>query len=287
MTLRKPPSDCMKNKREGLFNMDNRNNFEEIKEYKKQIKELFKETVAPELYDNWVHTFDIECIRGKKVFIAYFGTPRVKKFKRQCKKALKRCVRSILGKRKKIKIIKRKMKKVVKAKKNKKITAVRFFITGMIFVCFAIAIIILLGNYIDNRKFRETFYSVSSIKVNSQLRVIQLSDLHSCSYGKSNKQLLERIEELQPDIIICTGDIVDDVKDDFDYAVALAGELSKIAPSYYVYGNNVVEGIYDFKLNEKELDKEFGFKKDNRDETALLEIPDSFEEKLEISIFEP
>lgn len=262
--------------------MDKGYKFEEIEQYKKQIKELFKEMIAPELYDDWVDTFEIENIRGKKVFVAYYGTSRrVKKFKKQCKKVLKRCVRSITGKRNKIKIIKRKRQKLVNAKSKKNVRAVRFFVTGMFFVCFAIAIIIIMGNYIGNRNFRETFYSASSIKVNNQLRVIQLSDLHTCSYGENNQQLLKRIEELEPDIIICTGDIVDYVKDDFDYAVDLAEKLSKIAPSYYVYGNNEVEGIYDFKLNEKDIDEEFGFEKNNRDETALLKIQDSFEEKLE------
>ena len=166
-----------------------------------------------------------------------------------------------------------------KIKKN--IRALKFFVIGMIFVCFATAVIVVMCNYIGNRSFRETFYNVSSIKVESPVRVIQLSDLHSASYGKNNKKLLTRIKELEPDIIICTGDIVDCAKEELDYAAALGQALSKIAPSYYVYGNNEVESIYGFSLTEKELDKKFGFDKNNRDETALLKIEDSFEEKLE------
>ena len=38
-----------------------------------------------------------------------------------------------------------------------------------------------------------------------------------------------------------------------------------------------------FVFNEKELDEKFGFDNTNRDETALLKIEDSFEEKLEKS----
>lgn len=277
--LQSPHVSFIKNKSKGLFNMDNRNNMEEIEQYTQQIKELFKELVAPEIYDNWVDEFEIEKIRGKKVFFAYYGTRRVKKFKKQCKKALKYCVRSIIGKRRKIKIRKRKM--VLNTEKKKNIKALRLFVTGMFFVCLAIAIIVILGNYIGNRNFRETFYSASSIKVNNQIRVIQVSDLHTCSYGENNKQLLKRIEELAPDIIICTGDIVDYVEADLDYAVDLAGELSKIAPSYYIYGNNEVEGIYNFPLKEKELDEEFGFDRNNRDESALQKVQDSFEEELE------
>lgn len=183
--------------------------------------------------------------------------------------------------KKKIKILKKNSFEALSPKTKKNIRAAKFFIIGMIFVCIATAIIVVMCNYIGNRNFRETFYSTSSIKVDSRVRVIQLSDLHSSSYGKNNKKLLERIKALEPDIIVCTGDMVDSVKDDADFAVDLGQKLAKIAPSYYIYGNNEVESIYDIPLNEKELDKKFGFDKTNRDENALLKIEDSFEEKLE------
>ena len=263
--------------------MDTRNNVEEIAKYKKQIKEQFQDLVAEELYDIWADSFEIEDIIGKKVIVAYFGIRRMKKFKKQCKKALKRSARLVMGKRKKIKIIKKKQPKpvVLDTKHKKKMKAVRLFVAGMIFVCFAMVIMIGLGNYIENRNFRETFYLASSIKVDSHVRVIQLSDLHTCSYGENNKQLVKRIKALEPDIIICTGDIVDSAKTDVEFAVDLAKRLSKIAPSYYVYGNNEVEGIYDFKLDKQDLDEEFGFNDDHRDETALLKVSDSFEEQIE------
>ena len=161
------------------------------------------------------------------------------------------------------------------------INALKFFVIGMIFICMAISVIVVMGSYIKNRNFRETFYSTSSIKVDSRVRVIQLSDLHGTSYGKKNKKLLERIEALEPDIIISTGDMIDSVKNDADFAADLGKKLSKIAPTFYVYGNNEAEGIYNIALNEKELDKKFGFSQDSRDETALLRLKDSFEDRLE------
>jgi len=191
------------------------------------------------------------------------------------------CVHSAMGNKKKMKFSKKKKRKSADSKVKKNIRAVKFFVIGMIFVCIATAAVVVMYNYIDNRSFRETFYSTSSIKVDSGVRVVQLSDLHSVSYGENNQKLLERIEALEPDIIICTGDIVDSAKEDVDYAVNLGKALSQIAPSYYIYGNNEVESIYDFPLNESELDKKFGFSKENRDETKLLEIQDTFEEKLE------
>ena len=256
-------------------------NIKNIEKYQQQIKELFKEWATDELYDTWADTFEIVDADEKQVTVAYFGTEKIKKFKKECKEMLSSCIYSVMGEGKKIKLCKQSSRKALSHKAKNNIKALRFFVTGMIFVCIATAVIVVLCNYIGNRNFRETFYVTSSIKVDSSVRVVQLSDMHAVSYGKNNEKLLERIKALEPDMIVCTGDIVDSVKDDAGYALSLAKGLSEIAPSYYVYGNNEVEGIYNFPLNEKELDKKFGFNENNRDETALLNIKDSFEEKLE------
>ncbi|MBR6633812.1 MAG: metallophosphoesterase family protein [Clostridia bacterium] len=249
--------------------------------YQEEIKELFKEMVTDELHDKWADTFEIEFESEKQINVAYHGAENVKTFRKECKETLFSCISSVLGEGKKIRITKKSGYNSLSPKAKKNIRAFKFFVLGMLFVCIATAVIVVLFNYIGNRDFRETFYSTSSIKVDSRVRVIQLSDLHNACYGKDNEKLLERIEALEPDIIICTGDIVNSAVDDVDYAVTLAQGLSEIAPSYYVYGNNEVETIYGFPLNEKELDKNLGFDKSNRDETALLQLEDSFEEKLE------
>ena len=261
--------------------MNNITNIEKTEQYQESIKELFKEFATEELYEAWADTFEIAVQDEKCVVVYYHGTEDIKAFKKACQTALLSSICSVVGEGKKVKILKKCHYNALSPKAKKNLKALKLFVIGMFFVCFATAIIVVLCNYIGNRDFRETFYNTSNIKVDSRVRVIQLSDLHGTSYGKNNKQLLERIKALEPDIIICTGDMVDSAKEDADFAVALSEELVKIAPSYYIYGNNEVESIYEFKLNEKELDKKFGFRKYNRDETALLKLEDSFEKKLE------
>ncbi len=253
----------------------------EAMEKEEQIKDIFKALVSDELYEEWGDSFSVEDTDKKRVKITYRGTLKLKEFKKACREPLLNSVRMLMGDKKKIKIKGKKFGSDITPKAKKNIRAAKFFVIGMFFVCFAAAIIVVLCNYIGNRNFRETFYNVSSIKVDNQMRVIQLSDMHSCSYGKGNEKLITRIKELAPDIIICSGDIVDSAKDDVDYAVDLGRKLSEIAPSYYIYGNNENESIYDFSLTEKELDEKFGFNKGIRDGTRLLEIEDSFEEKME------
>lgn len=261
--------------------MNDMNNFETSGNFKEEIHELFKEFTTTQMYNKWADTFEVESVENNKVTITYNGSLNIKTFKKECKTTLLYCVFSLFGEKAKIKISQKSNYKTLTPNTKKNIKAAKFFVLGMVFVCIATAIIVVLCNYIGNRSFRETFYSTSTIKVDSNVRVIQLSDLHSTSYGKDNDKLIKRVEELKPDIIICTGDIVDSASLDIDYATNLAKSLSKIAPSYYIYGNNESETIYDFALNQTELDNKFGFNDDNRDETAILNVSDSFEQALE------
>ena len=246
-----------------------------------RIQELFKELESAQAYSAWAGTFDIEVVSPKKVHIIYHGLHPVRAFKKACKETLFACIRSIMGGRVKIRVLKKRGYNALSAKTRKNIRAVRFFVAGLIFVCIAAASVVVLYNYVTNRQFRETFYITSSIKIDRPIRVIQLSDLHGASYGKDNVQLVTRIAALQPDLILCTGDMVDSIAEDGDRVVALGSALADIAPTYYVYGNNEVDEVYGFSFNEAELDKQFGFDAAGRDETVLPALADPFEEKLE------
>lgn len=258
--------------------MDSRNH---VSNYQEQIKHLFLEMAPDTISGAWADSFEIDSVDRKCVKVVYYGDEKVKKFKKACTGMLLSCAWIVTGEKKKIKISRRAKETTVSPGVKKNIRAVKFFIIGMIFVGMAAASIMVLWNYLENRNFRETFYITSSIKVDSPVRVVQLSDLHAASYGEDNIKLLARIRALAPDVIICTGDMVDSTLDDKDQAVSLAYELARIAPAYYVYGNNEVECIYDVHLNQTELDRKFGFDQSNRDETALLKLEDPFEEALE------
>ncbi len=277
--------------------MEKKVSSEKIEQYLEQIRSLFREFSTEEFGDSWADTFEIVEISGNKVEIVYFGGQSLAVFKKECGDLLLSCVNSILGEEKKLKISKKvkgktarvsrepkssvREKRVISPTLARRIKAVKLFVTGIVCVCFAAAVLYVLANYVENRSFRETFYTASSIKIDSPIRVIQLSDLHASVYGDENEALLERIEALKPDIILCTGDIVNSAETEAEYAIELSEKLSKIAPAYYIYGNNEKETIYDFALNEQALDEKFGFEAGTRDENALLQLPDAFEEKLE------
>lgn len=69
------------------------------------------------------------------------------------------------------------------------------------------------------------------------LRLLMLSDLHSCPFGENQSRLLFHVRMEQPDLILLCGDIVDDQRPQ-DHAKALLSQLTAIAPCYYVAGNH-------------------------------------------------
>ena len=69
------------------------------------------------------------------------------------------------------------------------------------------------------------------------LRIAQLSDLHGHEYGEGSADLLRLVREQRPDLILITGDLIDQ-EEQLRMIPALAMGLTAIAPSYYVTGNH-------------------------------------------------
>ena len=70
-------------------------------------------------------------------------------------------------------------------------------------------------------------------------RIVQLSDLHCAAFGEGNADLLAAVAQAAPDIIVITGDLVDQAKEmPPGYVKTLALGLTNIAPTYFVTGNH-------------------------------------------------
>ena len=92
-------------------------------------------------------------------------------------------------------------------------------------------------------------------------KILQLSDLHSREFGENNIQLINKIYKIDPDIIVCTGDMMNSIEDDGHVFINLVKKISKDYPVYYIDGNHeqLVEynniGVYDeFISSLKDLD---------------------------------
>lgn len=103
-----------------------------------------------------------------------------------------------------------------------------------------IAILLLFFRY-ENRHLVVTEFEYRNKTINNSLdgyRIVQLSDLHNAQFGKGNRRLLDKISELNPDIIVITGDIVDSNHTNSDVAIEFVKNISKLCPVYYVTGNH-------------------------------------------------
>ena len=82
-------------------------------------------------------------------------------------------------------------------------------------------------------------YTVESGKVEAPVRLTLLTDLHSCDYGEGQRELLDAVEEQDPDLVLLGGDIVDDGPEmPEERALATVEALAERWPTYYVTGNH-------------------------------------------------
>ncbi len=92
----------------------------------------------------------------------------------------------------------------------------------------------------QNNRLDTSEISVSSSRIPeafSGYRIVLLSDGHGKEFGKNNETLIQAVQQAKPDLIVYTGDIIDD-KEQLSSLTSLARGLSQIAPTYYVTGNH-------------------------------------------------
>lgn len=109
-------------------------------------------------------------------------------------------------------------------------------------VC-VIAIICVIGLFIEivreNSTFTVTHYDLNTSKLEKDMKIVVLSDLHNCSYGENNRKILQTIAQEQPDLILVAGDIlVGKEKVPTTVAESFMNDVIKIAPVYYANGNH-------------------------------------------------
>lgn len=164
--------------------------------------------------------------------------------------------------------------------KRGKAHVLRNIMASLICLVLAFALGVIGVNYVANRKFKENFYSVGITGTYENFRVIQLSDLHDSVYGKDNAALLDRIGKLDPDIIVLTGDCVDQDAD-IAPAVSLCRALADIAPTYYIYGNNECAKAFSSTMTLEALDAAIGATDDDRDVQKLYALDNGLRATLE------
>lgn len=118
------------------------------------------------------------------------------------------------------------------------------------FILVIIAIYIFL--WANNEWLVMTEHTYSSDKIPSAFdgyKIVQVSDLHDANLGENHSRLVNKVLEVEPDVIVITGDVIDSRRFDLENSLQAVRQLAEIAPVYYVIGNhevasNKVQHIY-------------------------------------------
>lgn len=110
--------------------------------------------------------------------------------------------------------------------------------------------------YISYYSFDMTAYKIKSDKIINDVNVVMISDVHD-DHCKIQTEIIQEIENIQPDLIFCVGDMIDEhSKSDEDILNFLAS-LTEIAPVYLSLGNHDL-AFYQGHLEDLDKYKEIG-----------------------------
>lgn len=109
------------------------------------------------------------------------------------------------------------------------------------------AVYLMCGWYLAHHVWR-TAYKLDTEKEVGSLRIVQFADSHvgNMLYGEKFSEQMQAIQAEQPDIVVITGDFVDDdtSKEDMTAACKALGALKTTYGVYYVFGNHD-KGYYE------------------------------------------
>lgn len=105
-------------------------------------------------------------------------------------------------------------------------------------ILFACVFLLLLSRYLSARGLAVSRYTLTSDKLDQTVRMVHLTDLHNSEFGAGNRRLIEKVAEQEPDLIVITGDLLNQNDARTDVAESLVRDLCQISPVYVSFGNH-------------------------------------------------
>ena len=104
-------------------------------------------------------------------------------------------------------------------------------------IIFGIIIILMLSTVWYEKPVIEIIRIDGKGKIDAPVRFALITDLHSCYYGKGQKQLTDMIDKGQAEAVLLSGDIFDDKFSDTNSKIFIEA-IAKKYPCFYVAGNH-------------------------------------------------
>ncbi len=105
----------------------------------------------------------------------------------------------------------------------------------ILLILLAVLLLLILPGFYNGLAIRR--YTVEAPGVVNPVRIVLITDLHSCAYGEGQRELLDAMDAQAPDLILLSGDIFDDDLPDDNAETFLRGIAGRY-PVYYVTGNH-------------------------------------------------
>ncbi len=139
----------------------------------------------------------------------------------------------------------------------------------------ALAILsVLCGLYLrcENTKLQVSSYDIVNGKIPcdfNNYKIVQVSDFHNTKSKTLTYDLIKQIENLNPNIIVLTGDLIDSNKTDIAVAIDLVKQIKGIAPIYFISGNHEAK-IKSYSSVKEKLEENGVFILDNKVEAFKI-----------------
>lgn len=123
---------------------------------------------------------------------------------------------------------------------------IRYSKKKMLFLLMVLCIIlfVILDIILSNSVLQVVEYEICTEKLENNIKVVHLTDLHNSEFEKNNEKLVEKIKEQKPDIVCITGDLINMHSDNTNVAANLIEKLSALFPVFISFGNHESEYQY-------------------------------------------
>ena len=230
--------------------MDQNNKKRTASNSDKLIWDLAFRRLEKELSDRnakkWLEELSFVGIQGETAVLIQFRIPP----EESCISSLEKALTCAVGRNIQVKLQNefsgKKTNRIKEKQGRKKIPIKGIAAAGIILVCLAGVGFLTAAVFLKPLHFEKVFYHIASSKVDGSIRLVQLSDLEGASYGTDNSELIENIALLDPDLIIFSGNMVEESQ---EYMLKLCQELSEAAEICYTFGEN--EKIFEADYRQK------------------------------------
>ena len=130
---------------------------------------------------------------------------------------------------------------------------IRKWITVFLVCILFIGVFCYYGIYISYNNLTENNYTIESKKIDKDINLVIISDLHDNELGENNINLVEKIKSKSPDMVLVVGDMVNDNSYNSNIVVDFLKQISLTIPVYYSLGNTEEDYI---KVNTSNLIEE-------------------------------